>query len=141
MSKNEVKIKAIPRWWKYLPFVGVDLIMTWNPYIYLSHHMYLRWTRNEMTLHDESIIVHEMVHLQRQEKIGTFAYTLKYFFSRKFRLKEELVAIREQMAFLKKHGQTYDFDRKAKQFASAEYFWVTSYERGKLMLEGLWSEV
>jgi hypothetical protein len=139
--EKEVIIKPIPRWWKHLPFIGTDLAFARYPYIYLPEHIHSRFARGELTFHDESIIVHETVHIHRQRKLGILVYFIKYLFSRKFRLLEELVAIREQMAFLKKHGQKYDFERKARQFASFEYFWVTSLEEGRIMLEGLWSEV
>lgn len=115
--------------------------MSRYPYIYLPEHIHNHFLKNELTFHDESIIIHETVHIHRQKKAGTALYFLKYIFSRKFRLNEELVAIREQMTFLKKHGQKYDFDRKAGQLASAEYLWVTSFKKARLMLEGLWSEV
>lgn len=94
-----------------------------------------------MTFHDEAMLIHETVHLHRQKEMGVLRYQLKYLLNRQFRLHEELVAIKEQMKFLKQHAQNYDFERKAKQFGSMEYFWMTSREEGRILLEQLWSQV
>ena len=139
--EQEVIIKPMPRYWKYMPTIGADLAMSRYPYIYLPEHLYQRWMKRQMSVQDEGVLIHENVHIHRQKKAGIWTYEVMYLFSRKFRLHEELVAIREQMKFLKGHGQSYDFNRKARQFASFEYFWVTSYDEGRIMLEGLWSEV
>lgn len=141
LQEQEVIIKPVPRWHKYLPFVGTDLVRARFPYIYLPDFMYRRWLRNELSIQEESVLIHESMHIQRQKAMGPFWFSVKYFISPHFRLHEELVAIREQMVYLKQQGEFYDFDRKAKQFASYEYFWVTSFEEGRKMLEGLWSQV
>lgn len=138
--ENKVTIKPIPRWWKFLPFVGADLAMARYPYIYLPQHIYHRWLDGKLGFHDEAMILHETMHLHRQNELGLLTYTTKYYLSKKFRLREELYAIKEQMAFLKQHAQRYDCDRKAKQFASSEYFWVTSYVEGKKILDDLWAQ-
>jgi hypothetical protein len=138
--EQQILIKKIPRYYRYIPFIGQDLAMARYPYIYLPAHLYARWTKKTMSVYDESVIIHETVHIHRQRQIGTWAYMAKYVLSKKFRLHEELVAIREQMTFLKNHGMKYDFERKARQFASYEYLWVAGFEESKMMLEGLWSE-
>lgn len=139
--QKKATIKPIPRWWKYLPFVGADLAMARYPYIYLPLHIYRRWVDNQLTFHDKAMIIHETVHLHRQKQLGLIKYNFKYYLSKEFRLHEELVAIKEQMVFLKQHAQKYDVHRKAKQFASSEYFWMTTYEQGRKFLEQLWSKV
>src|SRR5690349_15364617 len=105
---SKVNIKVVPRWWKYLPLVGSDLTLTKYPSIYLPEHVYARWVNNRMTFQDEAMIIHETVHFRRQREMGLIHYYLKYIFNRSFRLHEELVAIREQMKFLKQHAQHYD---------------------------------
>lgn len=139
--ESEIKIKGIPRWRKYLPFVGTDMVKSRYPNLYLPEYMYRRWLRNELSNSEQSILIHESMHLQRQKTQGPFWYSVKYFFNPHFRLHEELVAIREQMIYLKQQGEAYDFDRKARQFASYEYFWVTNYKKAMQMLQGLWEEV
>ncbi len=87
----------------------------------------------------QSVLIHEKVHAHRQAKMGGTQWGLRYIVSRKFRLNEELLAIREQMLFLKKHNGSYDIERKARQFAGAAYLWVLPYQQAITVLNNLWN--
>ena len=138
MDKN---IKIIPRWWRLVPFLGADIATTIYPNIFLPIDVYENIKSESPGVREQSILLHEKVHIRRQRELGPLIWNLKYVFLRSFRLNEELVAIKEQMQYLKTNNQSYDCENKAKQLASSTYLWVTSYEKGLDSLSTLWQSI
>jgi len=133
------KVRKIPKWWKCIPFLQVDMAATVYPYMYFPEDVFNDLHALDPNKHNLSIYIHEKVHLDRQVKHGPFAWNFKYIFSKKFRLEEELEAIRTQMIFLKQNSLGYDIDKKAKQFASSIYLWVLPRAEAKDTLTKLWN--
>lgn len=123
-----------------VPYPSRMAFAVW-PFIFLPLAHFLRFVRGTMTILDHSVLVHERVHLERERQMGVFRFGYKYFFNPTFRLEEELVAIEVQMRFLFAHGEVYDCERKAGQFAGSAYRKVLPYEEALERLQGLWRRV
>ena len=137
----DAHVKMIPTWWKFIPFLGVEIATTIYPYIYLPKDMYVDLISENPSILNMSVLIHEKVHIDRQIQHGSILlWNINYLLIPKFRLDEEIVAIREQMVFLKKHGKKYDYERKAQQFSSSTYLWVLPYKKSIELLMSLWSE-
>lgn len=82
---------------------------------------------------DLSFQIHEQTHLTRQRESVLYAmwWWMRYFFSAKFRYREELIAYSRQYAFICKYYLQSDnmkwLDRLAKQLSSPLYGRVTNY--------------
>ena len=135
------KVKKIPKWWRWMPFLQVDMAATIYPYMYFPEDIFNDLHATDPEKHNLSIYIHEKVHLDRQVKYGFLIWNLKYIFSKKFRLEEEIEAIRAQMIFLKQNAMGYDIDKKAKQFASSIYLWVLPQDKAKDTLTELWNSI
>ncbi len=85
-----------------------------------------------------AVLVHEATHLARQEDFGPAAWKWKYLTSKSFRFGEELTGIQAEMKYRKAHNLEYDFERKARQFSSSTYLWVSPYERTLEILQEIW---
>lgn len=131
-------IKKIPFWWKFFPFLSIDMARTIYPYIYFPKDIFIDLKSKSPKDLNFSIFIHEKVHIDRQQKFGILRWNMFYLFSKKFRLNEEMVAILEQMKYMKLKNLSYDFDKKAKQFASSTYLWMITYEKGLAILNNLW---
>ncbi len=134
-------VRKIPSWWRYVPFLGVEIAAIIYPYIYLPKLVYENLQSNNPGVLEKSILLHETTHLKRQIEIGIFVWHLKYIFSPNFRLQEEVYAIATQMEYLKKHKYEYDYDRKARQFSSSTYFWMLSYKKSYILLKNIWENI
>ncbi len=130
-------IKAIPAFWKYIPFLGIDVATTLYPNIYLPRKVYEDLVSTHPSVKSRSILLHEQTHIERQKIHGIVSWNLSYLFNKSFRLKEELFAIGAQMKFLKDNGGTYDCHKKARQFSSSTYFWMMKYDDALALLEDL----
>lgn len=134
-------VKKIPRWWKYVPFLNSGLATVIYPHIYVPDAVYTDVIEGSPTVESLGILVHEQEHLRRQKIHGPVGWNIRYLTSKKFRLQEELAAIKLQMIFLKQNGKTYDCERKARQFSSSAYLWLTKYKDAEVVLDELWSKV
>lgn len=76
--------KAKP-WWLRL-VTGERTWVTIYPYIYVP--------KGET---DESVLAHEIVHLERQKALGKWKWLWRYFTSREFRFREEVLGIVVQL--------------------------------------------
>lgn len=131
-------IRKIPFWWEYFPFLSTDMARTIYPYIYFPKDIFIDLQSENPKDLNLSIFIHEKVHIDRQEELGILKWNILYLFSKKFRLNEEVIAILEQMKYMKSKNLSYNFNKKAKQFASSTYLWMISYEKGLEMLNNLW---
>lgn len=135
-------IREIPRWWRFVPFLGDELATTIYPAIYVPREMYEDVFSNTPSDQNIAVLIHEAVHLVRQEEYGsgTGRWKWKYLSSQSFRLGEELTAIRAEMEYRNRKGLSYDFERKARHFSSGAYLWVLPYERSLDILRELWND-
>lgn len=138
---NKSLIHPIPRYFGLIPFISTKMACTIFCKIYFPLDQYNDLVSSNPTNLVKSVYLHELVHVTRQKEQGSLLWNIKYLCNKKFRLEEELAAIKEQMIFLKSMSEIYDIERKAKQFASSDYLWVCSYEVGKNKLERLWNSV
>ena len=111
------------------------------PNIYLTNEEYTEYKSGSPSVATESVIIHESEHIKNWKKIGYLKFPFLYMTNKSFRLEEEKRAILVQMQFLKTHGEVYDIERKAKQFAGEEYGNVIEYKEAKELLEKMWLEL
>ena len=109
-------MKPKPCW---LFFTGRDTWVTIAPTIYYPRSV-------SDPKHYPEVIVHESVHLQRQEAVGLTRWLLKYIFSRRFRFDEEILAIRAQLHVLPVAYRLEAIQSFAKQLSGFQYFWAAS---------------
>ena len=110
------------------------------PFIFLPVGHYYHYARGTMSLEEQSVLVHEQVHIDRERAQGIIDYGWQYYYDAEFRLNEELLAIAEQMKFLKARGGTYNIERKAEHFAGAIYGHMLPYNDALERLQVLWDE-
>lgn len=135
------RIQVIPSWWKYIPLLGTEITTAIYPNIYFPKEVYSNLLSKSPSILNQSILIHETVHIERQIAYGVFKWNVRYLCDKKFRLEEELIAIKTQMLFLKRNNETYDCKRKAKHFSSSVYLWVLSYDKSLTLLTDLWNEI
>ncbi len=71
------------------------LVLTTNLGIFVSPEIYQSLQKENPNPRDIAVLEHEKKHLKRQNEIGFLKVLFGYLFSRKFRLNEELLAIKE----------------------------------------------
>lgn len=141
MELNKIMIKKIPWLWKYLPFFGTTMASTIYTNIYLIDEDYNDYFSDNPSILVQSIVIHEKYHVEKWKEIGLFKFGFLYFFSKKFRLEQELLAIREQMKFLKQYNEVYDIERKAKHFAGKDYRYLLKIDEARKVLTELWQSI
>jgi hypothetical protein len=134
-------IKATPESWKYIPFLLTDIASTVYPNIYLPQEIYNDVLSDNPSPDNLAIVIHEMTHLERQKATSPLWWNLKYIVSKKFRLREELFAIANEMQYRVKNNLDYDIDRKARHFSSSVYGWAATYDDAQVFLGRLWQEI
>lgn len=111
------------------------------PYIFVPEKFYNNLFFENPNPRYIAILEHEKKHLERQKEMGLFNFGLRYLLSPSFRLKEELIAIKESMKYLKEKEFDFDFEKNAKWLSSWLYLWMVPYERVKRELEKVWEEI
>jgi hypothetical protein len=120
-------IKPFPKFFSRFSFKGITLIFFKR--IYLQREIFDNLKSDNPTIQNISVLKHEQVHLKRAGK----ARVLKYLLS-SHRLREELIAYREQFKYLKKNNSTYDLENVAKHLPG-----VKRGEAKKIIAE-IWNE-
>ena len=123
-----------------VPGPFTKLAMAVWPFIFLPPGMYSRYARGEATIDDQAVMLHERTHIAREWAMNPLVFGVRYLRDKKFRLREELAAIREEMQFRRAHGSVYDIERKARHFSSALYGYLLPYEDAVRVLTELWTE-
>lgn len=134
-------IKKIPLFWKYLPFFDTTMASTIYINIYLKEDDYNDYFSEHPSVLVQSIVIHEKCHVEKWQEIGLFKFGFLYFFSKKFRLEQELLAIKEQMKFLKQHDEIYDIERKARHFSGKDYRYLLKIDEARKVLTDLWQSI
>lgn len=135
---KEYKIREFPWYIRYNPMSQRAKAAASYPTMYFRKDVLenLR-SKNPLPLY-ESLIIHEVVHLERQKKMDNWKYILKYIFRRSFRFNEELLAYSAQMTYIKKHNLEFDVARYADSLSKIYYLWSTSYDNAYRRLSQAW---
>jgi hypothetical protein len=72
--------------------------------------------------------------------MNVFVFLLKYLLFPKFRYKEEFLAIKSAMKYLKQKRLNFDIENKAKSLSSWTYLCMVSYDQAKKDLEKEWNK-
>lgn len=134
-------IKKIPWFGKYLPRFETKMASTFYPNIYLTEEDYNDYFSENPSIRVQAIVIHEQYHLKKWKEIGLIKFGLLYLFSKKFILEQELLAIKEQMKFLKQHDEVYDIERKAQHFSGKEYWHLLKIDEARNLLTDLWNSI
>ncbi|HEY5442198.1 MAG TPA: hypothetical protein VIJ68_01530 [Candidatus Saccharimonadales bacterium] len=130
-------VKQKPKLIEWLPGVGKATCQAVYPNIYVPRHVYASLQSDNPEPRYIAVLLHEQEHLLRMKQSGVLKWNLRYAFSRKFRLDEELAAVKPQKIYLLQQGEAYDDERKAKLLSSWLYFWSTSYDKALEKLKQL----
>jgi hypothetical protein len=141
MKYKGIEVKKKPILWRFLPWLYQYTAQALYPNIYVSSEVFANLQPKNPNPKCLAILEHEKKHLERQAKIGLFPFGVKYLFLPKFRLKEELLAIKEGMKVYKENGLKFDIDRSAYFLSSWLYLWMTSFENAKKELEKIWDQL
>lgn len=128
------------RWWKWFPWLD-RTANTIHPWIYLPPDTYNDLCSANPSPQSMATLRHEEVHLERQKDTGLLVYGFKYFFSRRFRYQEEMLAIEAQMKYLKSQRVVFDIVDRARRLSSSEYLWCVSFETAISDLEKIQSSI
>jgi hypothetical protein len=86
-----------------------------------------------------SILAHEQTHIKRMgSKLMPY---IIYWLNRKYRFQEELAAITEEMRVLKKHGEKFGIEKRAKNLSGAPYLWCTRYQIALKEMQSIWKHL
>lgn len=135
---SNVKIKS---WiWNISPILSQSTAQAIYPNIYVPKWLYEHLKSKNSDPKREAVITHEQTHIKRQKEIGFIKWGFLYAFDSKFRLNEELIAIKEQLKYLKKKEikiSDEDIEKIACGLSSYLYLWMISYENAKRELKKL----
>ena len=134
----EKMVKPSPGWMSVLPLYDISIAHAIYPTVYLPLDQYDEFYSGDVSVWLDSVLVHEKFHLIRMEESNPLTFGVRYMTSKKFRLEEELLAIKEQMEYLKEHGEEYPVEWKAEQFAGETYGEVLDFEQSVYVLSTLW---
>ena len=142
MKYKGIEVKTIEFVWR-LPWLSryKAFVVPPFPIIFVAPNILNNLQSDSPSPKSISFLAHEIKHLERQKQMGWIKFGFLYLISPKFRLEEELAAIKAAMIHLKKNKQEFDIDRAAKGLSSYLYLWMTSYENAKRELEKIWKEV
>ncbi len=143
MKYKGIEVKKRPGFLAVFPWVSkfTAFVVTPNMGIFVSPPVYQFLQAKNPDPKNLALLEHERKHLERQRELGSFRVLIGYLFFPRFRLNEELLAIKEMMKVYKKNNLPFDFERKAKVLSSWLYLWMTSFENAKKELEKIWKEV
>lgn len=108
---NPSVIRRKPRW---LFFTGSNMWVTIYPHVYKPNGVPIV----------VSILAHESIHFERQKEMGKWKWLLRYCFSKKFRLNEEVVAFIEEISYIPEYCREAAVNRFATQLSSRAYCWA-----------------
>ncbi|HTK03744.1 MAG TPA: hypothetical protein VL401_03200 [Alphaproteobacteria bacterium] len=124
--------------WKLLPKIfSKNTAHALYPNIYLPEKIYLNLLSKNPNVNWIGVLKHEQTHITRQRQLGPMKWNLKYIFSKKFRLDEEIIANTIQIQYCQKHKIKFDIERKARFLASWVYGWPDSYQNIKSKFESV----
>ncbi|OGM15488.1 hypothetical protein A2V56_03785 [Candidatus Woesebacteria bacterium RBG_19FT_COMBO_42_9] len=135
---SNVRVKKFP--WTILPILSKYSAHAIYPNVYLPRNIYEDLLTKQPNSKNVSILVHEQTHIERQKQLGWLLWGFKYCFIGRFRLNEELEAIKSSMKYLKSKGKYWDTEKSAKSLSGYLYLWCVDFKTAKAKLEKAWSE-
>ncbi len=141
--KLEPYVKPKPWFFTFIPKLNTYTANSIYPYIFLPKDIYINLSTDNPNPYYVALLIHEETHYVRQKHIGVFIFTLKYLFDSKFRKKEELLAVKEAIKYLKKQGISFNFNEHERNLSNYLYLYPISkyYKYDKEKLQKVWSEV
>ncbi len=127
-------VKQAPIWWKYFPYLKILRGCLFFNKIYLRNDIYSNLLSKNPDDYNYSVLLHEMKHLERMNAIGMIKFGFQYIFSKKHRLEEELLAMQEQIRYLRSKNLKFDIGKAAFSLSSWAYLWATDLENAKSKL-------
>ncbi len=137
---KNIPVKEKP-WFMKFPVIrksrGVALFST----IYLRKDLFDKFSSGYPDVETLSVLEHEKKHVERSKKRGVFKTAFLYWLFPKFRVTEELAAIREEMSVYKEMGEKFEFDKRAKNLSGILYLWPISHKQAYHRLTKLWKGI
>ena len=135
---------TLPNWLKRIPLISLLFNQTAQGVfgnIYMPKEVINDLKSQHPSPYNVSLLIHEEIHLNRQRKVGCVKWIINYIFLPKFRLKEELIARKEQMRYIKMQKLSYPFEQQAKFLSSWVYLWPADYISVLKELKRNWEEL
>lgn len=126
---------SLPEKWHPLRYVSEQPLQSKSVITALGNTMYVpnlvEW-QNTAEILKNADLMHERVHIYRENKIGAIVFIVKYNLSKKFRLYEEKLAYYAGIRYKIKKGCSINIPEEASRIASSEvYGKIISYEDAK----------
>lgn len=134
-------IKPKPIWFKFIPILNQYTANSLYPFIFVPKDIFENLKTKEPNQKYLALLAHEGTHYERQKQTGWLKFALKYLFIPKFRLKEELIAVKVGIKYLKIRRYPFDFEEKSKKSSQNLYLWPISKYYKKARLEQIWNEI
>lgn len=134
-------IKPKPNWFNFIPILNQYTANSIYPYIFVPKDIFKNLKSENPDHSYLALLAHEGTHYKRQRQAGWLKFAIRYLFVPKFRFKEELIAVKVGMKYLKSNDIPFEFEEKSKKSAKNLYLWPISKNYGKLQLEKLWKEI
>ena len=142
MSNTEINLDNLrprPIFIDKLPGISASSGTAIYPYVYVGRSLYENLTSDEPDHAGIALVLHEQEHLKRIGEAGVFKWYGRYFYSRTFRLDEEIEATKTQFNYLKQNGESVDLDHRAKILSGGVYLWPTNYQHAYALLSAIWN--
>jgi len=133
----------LPNFVKVLPFPFRVIYKgaAFNNFILLRKEIIKDLASNQPNPQNVGILLHELEHKKRINKMGGMKFSWKFWASRKFRFEEEIAANVPQMKHLKEHNVKFNIDKRARHLNGPIYLWCSSHEEAKTTLTKLWNKL
>lgn len=133
-----ILIRQKTKIWNVIPWISNHTSQAIYPNIYVPKHIYDDLTQIQSKTENVALLEHEKRHIKRQKKIGFFLWMFKYTILPKFRLNEEMLAIKDSMLYLKSKKIKFDIEKQARWLSSWMYLWMISYNKARNKLRKAW---
>lgn len=130
-----------PRFLGFIPFIGNKTANSIGPFIFVPLDIYNDLKSQNPHPRHLALLIHEETHRKRQKEMGFIRFGVQYVFNSRFRFKEELIAVKEAMKFLKKNKLSFEFDKHAKFLSNYVYLWPVSKDYAQKELKKVWNEI
>jgi hypothetical protein len=115
-------IKPKPLIFKVILFLRYNVANCIYPFIFTPRAIYNNLVSENQNPYYLALIIHEEVHYKKQKELGILIFGLKYIFSKEFRLKEELNAIKASIKYLKSNNILLDLEKV--DLSSSDYLFL-----------------
>jgi hypothetical protein len=134
-------VRPIPLFLTKLPPISSYRGATIGSSIFLRPDIFKDLSGESPKPENVGVLIHEQTHVERIRKYNLFLWGIKFWLNPKFRFREEMEATRQHMKYLKKMGEKFDIEKRARALSGPVYLWCVSYDRAKKELEKMWGEI